>query len=244
MPLHPDFMIRAAICDVYGTLLEVGPPPPDAETGWARLWREQVGTSDPPRLAELDAAVRPLVAVHHAAGRARGLLQPEIDWPALAAQAFPALDRLSPHQRPSFFFEHARLTRSTRLATGAADCLRALQRAGITIGIASNAQACTRLELAASLAAAGLDASVFAPDVCFFSYEHGVAKPDPLVFQTLAHRLARHGLSPAETLMVGDRADTDIAPATAAGWAAWQLTPDPAPRAGPWPALQAWLGLD
>jgi FMN phosphatase YigB (HAD superfamily) len=236
-------MIRAVICDVYGTLLEVGPPPPDAEDRWVRLWRESVEASNPPRLDELDTAVRRLVPAHHAAGRARGLVQPEIDWPALAAQAFPALHRLPPARRASFFFEHARLTRSTRLAAGAADCLRSWQRAGLVLGIASNAQACTRLELAADLAAAGLDPSVFAEDACFFSYEHGVAKPDPRVFHTLSDRLARHGISPAETLMVGDRLDTDVEPAATAGWSAWQLTLGPGPRAGTWPALQAWLGL-
>jgi FMN phosphatase YigB (HAD superfamily) len=236
-------MIRAVICDVYGTLLEVGPPPPDAEARWTRLWQESVAAPDPPSLTELDTAVRRLVPVHHAAGRARGLVQPEIDWPALAAQAFPALGRLPPDQHASFFYTHAQLIRSTRLARGAADCLRSLKRAGLVLGIASNAQACTRLELATSLQSAGLNPAVFDEDACFFSYEHGVAKPDPRVFHSLADRLARRGISAAETLMVGDRADTDVAPATAAGWAAWQLAPNQRPHAGDWPALQAWLGL-
>ena len=116
-------MIRAVICDIYGTLLEVGPPPPDAEERWARLWQETVGTPDPPSLAQLDTAVGRLVPVHHAAGRARGLQQPEIDWPALAAEAFPALERVPAPQRPWFYHQHAGLCRTTRLAPEAADCL-------------------------------------------------------------------------------------------------------------------------
>jgi FMN phosphatase YigB (HAD superfamily) len=234
-------MIRAVICDIYGTLLKVGPPPPDAEDRWTHLWRETVGTPDPPRLSDLDAAVRQRVPAHHAAGRARGLIQPEIDWPALAAEAFPALLRVRPEQRPWFYHQHATLCRSTRLAPGAADCLLTWRHTGRLLGIASNAQECTRLELAASLAEAGLSVSLFAEHACFFSCEHGVAKPDPRVFETLSHRLANHGITPSETLMVGDRIDNDILPATAAGWAAWHLTTHPAPHAGNWSALQAWL---
>ncbi len=236
-------MIRAVICDIYGTLLEVGPPPPDAEERWARLWQETVGTPDPPSLDQLDTAVRRLVPVHHAAGRARGLLQPEIDWPALAAEAFPALKRVPASQRPWFYHQHAGLCRTTRLAPEAADCLRSLHHAGLVLGIASNAQACTRLELAASLTAAGLDPRLFTEHACFFSHEHGVAKPDPRVFHTLSARLAALGIAPAESLMVGDRPDNDIRPALAAGWAAWELRPHPGPRAGSWSALKAWLAL-
>jgi FMN phosphatase YigB (HAD superfamily) len=234
-------MIRAVICDIYGTLLEVGPPPPDAEARWSRLWRTHVGTSRAPTLHELEDAVRQRIPSHHAAGRARGLIQPEIDWPALAADAFPDLNQLPPTIRPEFFFQHARLRRSTRLAPGAADCLRALHQSGRLLGIASNAQACTRLELARSLADHGLDCSLFTEAASFFSYQHGVAKPDPRVFQSLAHHLLSLGIEPSETLMVGDRLDTDIAPATAAGWATWLLHPSPGPAAGDWPALLAWL---
>ena len=40
--------IRAVIFDIYRTLFDVGPPPPDSETRWAALWRETFG--GPPRL--------------------------------------------------------------------------------------------------------------------------------------------------------------------------------------------------
>lgn len=232
-------MIRAVLCDVYGTLLEVGPPPPDAEARWVRLWHDHLAAPDPPTLADLDHAVRRLIPLHHAQGRSHGLVQPEIDWPTLATHAYPVLDQLPPAQRPAFFFTHAQLCRSTRLADGAADFLRAAQAAGLVLGIASNAQACTRLELAASLAPAGLEPAIFTDTVCFFSYEHGVAKPDPRVFATLTARLRSLGIAPHETLLVGDRLDADITPGTAAGWHTWHLRHDPGPHAGNWPLLQA-----
>ena len=78
-------MIRALICDIYGTLLEVGPPPPRAEASWNFLWHSFVHVSPPPTLKEFSLAVEPLIAHHHALGRARGLVQPEVDWPALAS---------------------------------------------------------------------------------------------------------------------------------------------------------------
>jgi len=234
-------MIRAVICDIYGTLLEVGPPPPDAEARWTTLWRSAVTAPDPPpTLAGLDEGVRRRIPHHHARGRARGLIQPEVDWPALAVEAFPALHPLSAPERHRFFCEHARLRRTTRLAEGAAACLRAWHAAGMLLGIASNAQACTRQELAEALAAHALDPGLFDAEACFFSYAHGVAKPDPRVFQWLTDRLAARGLTPADTLMVGDRLDTDVAPATAAGWHAWHLGPGPGAHAGDWQALRRW----
>lgn len=232
-------MIRAVVCDIYGTLLEVGPPPPDAEARWARLWHEHLAGSTPPTLSALDEAVRQLIPFHHAQGRSQGLVQPEIDWPTLATHACPALHHLPPAQRPAFFFSHAQLCRTTRLADGAAAFLRAAHAAGIVLGIASNAQACTRLELAAGLAPAGLDPSHFNETASFYSYEHGVAKPDPRVFRTLTSRLRTLDIGPDETLMVGDRLDTDITPATAAGWRTWHLRPTPGPNAGDWPHLHA-----
>jgi FMN phosphatase YigB (HAD superfamily) len=234
-------MIRAVICDIYGTLLEVGPAPADAECRWKELWLARFGGPSAPTLREFDQAIRAHIPSRHAEGRARGLLQPEIVWPTLAASAFPVLHRLPAEEQESFFLQHARLCRTTRLAPGAADCLRDAQTACLLLGIASNAQACTRGELAHALAMESLDASLFHPAASFYSYEHGVAKPDPRVFRHLGTRLAALGMAPEEILMVGDRLDADIGPAHAAGWAAWHLRREPGPSAGPWLQLRQHL---
>ncbi|MFN0129990.1 MAG: HAD family hydrolase [Verrucomicrobiales bacterium] len=234
--------MRALICDIYGTLLDVGPPPPDAEALWRGLWGRHTDRPETPTLDAFHAAVDRHVAMAHVSGRQRGLVQPEVDWPELAIEAFPVLRRLSPHERSAFFFEHARLTRRTSLAAGAADCLRAALARGWVLGIASNAQACTRDELAAALTPHALSLDAFRPEACYHSFLHGRAKPDPHVFQSLTASLAALGVAPGKIVMVGDRLDNDIIPAAAAGWSTWHLRPEPGDAAGPWPALEAWMG--
>ena len=234
-------MIRAVICDIYGTLLDVGPPPPDAEERWLDLWNNHRLPHPAPSLSDLDTAVRARVPASHAAGRATGLVQPEIIWPDLAESAFPALRLIPPENRTAFYHHHATLVRSTRLAAGAAGCLQFMAANSFVIGIASNAQASTRLELTGALTEAGLEFSLFHPDTQFWSYLEGAAKPDPIVFSRLSTRLRHLGISPAETLMVGDRIDTDVAPAHEAGWSAWHLQPASGPFAGEWTALHEWL---
>ena len=51
-------------------------------------------------------------------------------------------------------------------------------------------------------------------DVVAASAEAGVAKPDPAIFRMA---LERAGCAPAQTVMVGDRIDNDVAPARALG---------------------------
>src|SRR2546426_228704 len=107
----------------------------------------------------------------------------------------------------------------------AADGLRALGGRGVLLGIASNAQPYTLRELDAAFASAGLSRNkLFAPSLCFFSFEHGFSKPDPHVFRLLTARLRLCGISPNETLMIGNRLDNDIGPAKAQGWQTWHFT--------------------
>ncbi len=58
MTIHagPDFPVKAVICTIYGTLLECGPAPADAEAAWTKLWRGKL--QRPPRtaLAEFNRA--------------------------------------------------------------------------------------------------------------------------------------------------------------------------------------------
>lgn len=116
---------------------------------------------------------------------------------------------------------------------GAGAFLRGCARHCLALGLASNAQACTRRELRDALGADGLSDDHFSPDLTFLSYERGFSKPSPAVFGWLSERLARHGIAPAETLMVGDRVDNDIAPAVAVGWKTWHFCPSaPADESG------------
>jgi putative hydrolase of the HAD superfamily len=149
------------------------------------------------------------------------------------------LATLDARSRADLLVDHARLTRTVRLAPGAAAVLEELRRSELPVGIASNAQAYTHVELADALAPVGLGLDLFDPGLTFWSFEHGFSKPDPHVFRILTARLAGRGIRPPETLMVGDRQDNDIDPARRAGWDAWHVDPaDPGPC---WDRLQAHL---
>jgi len=230
--------VRAVIFDVYGTLLQVGPPPPDADARWQRLWRDLLGAE--PRLSRLQfsAASSQVIARHHQAAQARGIPWPEVHWPSIVAEVMPELAQLSRHDQEQFLFRQIQTGHSTRMAAETAATLRWLKDRASLLGIASNAQAYTLRELEQALATHALGMDLFESQLCFWSFEHGFSKPDPHVFQILAARLAALGISPREILMVGDRLDNDIEPAKVHGWRTWQLGPA---GDGDWAGLRSTL---
>jgi FMN phosphatase YigB (HAD superfamily) len=217
--------IRAVIFDVYTTILEIGPPPPDADALWQRLFGEMLGIIPPLTRTQFSAATAQVIARRHADARSRGIQWPEIQWPSVVLEVIPNLACLPARKLDDFLLNQMQIGRTLRLADGATECLRWLNKTHHLLGIASNSQAYTLRELDAALSGAGLKLSMFDPDLRFWSFEHGFSKPDPHVFRMLTARLEARGISPAETLMVGDRLDNDIEPARAFGWQAWQLTP-------------------
>jgi len=234
--------IQAVIFDVYTTLLEVGPPPSDAEARWQGLFEEHLQTEPPMSRSGFAIACSQVIAVRHAWARSRGIAWPEIHWPSVMIEVVPALGGLREAARDEFVYEHIQLGRTLRLPAEAAATLSWLGRRGVPIGIASNSQAYTLRELEEGLAGHGLNLEVFFTDLCFWSFRHGFSKPDPHVFQFLTHRLAARGISPETVLMVGDRLDNDIRPARAFGWQTWQIAPaDGGPRCGPWTSLLQFL---
>ena len=234
---------RAILFDVYATLLRVGPPPPDADVQWSRLFLDFFGTT--PRLGRLEFSVacNQVVARQHSIARARGIPFPEVLWPSVVAEVLPEFGRLPTAQRGEFIFRQMQVGRTLFLQNGAKEALTFLREQRCVVGIASNSQAYTLRELSDHLAPAGLSLDLFDPEVCFWSFAHGFSKPDPHVFQMLTARLGARRITPGETLMVGDRLDNDIEPARAHGWQTWQLTPAAAgkPGQGSFYEMLAWL---
>jgi len=230
--------IRAVIFDIYTTILEVGPPPANADALWQNLFQELLGP--PPAVGRTEFFIRTsrVVARLHAEARSRGIPWPEIQWPSVVREVIPGLACLPPDKLDDFLLRQMQIGRTLRLADGAAECLRQLNDNGILLGIASNSQAYTLRELNAALQAVGLNLSLFDRDLRFWSFEHGFSKPDPHVFRILTARLEARGISPSETLMVGDRLDNDIEPAKVHGWQTWQLQPA---AKGDWTGLRDWL---
>jgi FMN phosphatase YigB (HAD superfamily) len=232
--------IRAVIFDVYGTLLQVGPPPPDGETRWQRLCGDLLHAE--PRLTRLgfSIACNKVIARTHETSRALGIPWPEVYWPSVVTDVLPEVGRLPRHDQEEFVVRQIQTGHTTHMTEATAATLREFKERQCSLGIASNAQAYTLRELEEGLAAHGLSMGLLERDLCFWSFEHGFSKPDPHVLQVLAARLAARGIRPSETLMVGDRLDNDIAPAQAYGWQTWQLTPLPTEddgSAGDWNQL-------
>ncbi len=236
---------KVILFDVYQTLLAVGPPPADAGLRWCGLWTETLGFAPRGSLEDVAAATVKVIEIDHAGAKTRGIPFPEVFWPSIMRRALPELNRLTDDQLDTFLFRHAQLVRSIKLMPGAAEVLRPLSVQAIPLGLISNAQPYTLRELDSALADAGLARALFRPDLVFWSYLHGYAKPDPHVFRALSSCLLAEGVPPEAILMVGDREDNDIDPARAQGWRTWRLTPVPVSEsadAGDWLQLAAHLG--
>jgi putative hydrolase of the HAD superfamily len=231
----PLMNIRAVIFDIYGTLLEVGPPPPDADTRWQRLFHDLLHTEPSHSRLEFAIATGKVIARHHEAARARSISWPEVHWPSVVTEVVPELSQLSRQAQEEFLFHQVQTGQTTRMIAKTAATLRWLKERQCLLGIASNAQAYTLRELGEALTAHALGMDLFEPQLCFWSFEHGFSKPDPHVFQILTARLTALGISPRQTLMVGDRLDKDIEPAKVHGWQAWRLGPQ---ADGDWAGLR------
>jgi len=219
-----DMRLRAIIFDVYGTLIEVGLAPADADLRWKTLWDQMLGTKPPLSRLDLSVTCSHIISRQHQMARSRGIAWPEINWCSVLAEALPEFNHLPEDKQHEFIRRHIETGHTTRLVTTAIPLLKRLRQQGCLLGVASNAQEYTVRELGDRLAGQGLAMSCFESDLCFWSFEHGFSKPDPHVFQFLSARLELHGISAPETMMVGDRFDNDIEPAQKFGWRTWQVT--------------------
>jgi FMN phosphatase YigB (HAD superfamily) len=229
--------IRAVIFDVYNTLLEVGPAPPDADKQWLGLWRETFTPEPRLKLGDFKAACERVIARDHAAAQAAGVAFPEVYWPDVVGEVLPEFLRLQPDARRAFMRGHARLIHTVQLFRDAVNVLRRLHERGVLMGLASNSQPYTLPELEAEFAPKGLSAALFHPSLRYLSFENGFSKPDPHVFRWVAARLRTFGVQAGETLVVGDRLENDVVPARAQGFQTWHFGPAGTPEGGDWKQL-------
>lgn len=227
--------IRAVIFDIYGTLLSApaGGVKPDAHAD--PLLREilrQNGFNPPASpCTELHAAV----LRHHAVA---GVAFPEVDLRTLWREI------LKPDENTDMTALVTALEHAWHPASpipGAEQAVRRLSRSGLSLGLLSNAQ-CNTLHALEDIA------DLFAPELTILSYQHGIAKPSPELFDMLTERLAGRGITPAETLFIGNDPQHDIAPAAAHGFMTALFTGHPdSLRAGectPDFQLRHWSELD
>jgi putative hydrolase of the HAD superfamily len=234
--------IRAVIFDVYGTLLQAGLPPADAAERWHSLFQKTFHAVPTMSLLDFSIASSRAIRLRHSSAQARVIPFPEILWPSVIAEVLPGFSKLDETAQAEFAFEQIQLGHTTSLMAGAGSTLRWLAEKQKLLGIASNAQAYSLRELEMNLTGGGLNLGLFDAGLCYWSYQHGFSKPDAHVFQILRARLEARNISPAETLMVGDRFDNDIEPAQVHGFQTWHLNAaNNGPATGDWKKLSEFL---
>lgn len=202
----PPKRFRAVIFDIYGTLLSAaaGGVKPDLfiDPVLREIIRQAGHTPPASPSGDLHAAV----LSHHAA--AAGTPFPEVDLRVLWREILHLDDD---HDITSLVLELEQAWHPATPMPGTASFIQRLSRTGISLGLLSNAQCDT-------LAALGPVADFFAPELTLLSYQLGIAKPSPEIYQTMVDRLGGRGIAPDETLLVGNDPLHDIVPAAAAGF--------------------------
>jgi putative hydrolase of the HAD superfamily len=102
------------------------------------------------------------------------------------------------------------------------DTLTTLRKSNIFLGLLSNAQFYTPMDLTLFVREQSRGAcddynELFNPDLTFFSYEYGVAKPNQLLFRKLYDALYEYHILPEQTIFAGNDLVLDIEPAAKAG---------------------------
>ncbi len=89
------------------------------------------------------------------------------------------------------------------------ECLAGLQGRGMKLGIVSNAQFYSA-ELFPALLGEPAERLGFSPDLQYYSYKYGCAKPGTTLFEMAAEALAGRGIAPGEALYVGNDLLNDV----------------------------------
>lgn len=238
--LRPLPGLKAALFDIYGTLLISGTGDIGAAAGLPRddAFRSALGEVGL-ELAEAageEAARSPsgvdilvdTIEQFHEQLRRSGIEYPEVEirqvWRRVVQRLVDA-GRLPPRaaradcERLAVAYE-ARVNPCWPMPR-AGQCLARLRRLGLRLGIISNAQFYT-LELLPLALGRSLDDLGFEPDLQYYSFRCGHAKPSRTLFDRAVERLAGRGIEPGETLYVGNDMLNDILPAHEVGFCtAW-----------------------
>ena len=205
---------RALIFDVYGTLLGApagGVKPDPAADPLLRQIIARFGHKPPDSPS---AALHAAVVRHHLSANTS---LPEVDLRILWREVL----ELPPDEDVTgLVIETEAAWHPAKLMPGVAEMMEELSATGIPLGLLSNAQ-CNTLPTLGALT------KLLAPDLTILSFEHGVAKPSPALFELLAERLYKRGITKAETLYIGNDPLHDIEPAAALGFTTALFTGHP-----------------
>ncbi|MDD4736477.1 MAG: HAD family hydrolase [Kiritimatiellae bacterium] len=218
--------VRAVLFDVYGTLVssasgDIGAARLEAFADAAREALEALGLSiRPSRAAAIADRLIELIRREHTRMNAQGFPWPEVDireiWAGALDDPAGSPISLTPPDIERLATEFECRTNPVWPMEGAREILALLRRAGVALGIVSNAQFYTPLTLEAlfdcRLADLGFD-----QELCSWSYRQRVAKPDITLFSAPLIVLAERGIAPEQILYIGNDMLNDITPAHQSG---------------------------
>jgi putative hydrolase of the HAD superfamily len=184
----------------------------------------KMNPQDPPAKT-LNDFYNGLIALNHQKSAVKGIEYPEVRveevWTVIAMMLKRNGHDVGAHVKclaaAYNFFSMGR-----ELYPGVAGALKKLKSNNITLGILSDAQFYTPIDLSLYFRdQSGGDIcdynELFDVDLTFFSYEYGFVKPAEILFRRLLDALQRYHITPAQTVFVGNDFSADLAPAAAAG---------------------------
>ncbi len=232
--LTPVTGIKAVIFDIYGTLFQSG-------VGDISLAEKQSGGDRNHKLYQclLEEGLKPESDYEHWVSDLHNAITAESKQWKLKGKDYPEIDirdiwkhclcdwnkagRVSLPDGHSFAVECL----SMRYEAAVNPCwpmphlretLNGLRSKGLMLGIISNAQFFTPCLFDALLELSPDDLG-FAPEGRFYSYRYHVAKPSTALYEQCANWLSKeHGITPGQTLYIGNDQRNDIMPAAQVGF--------------------------
>ena len=218
--------LRAVLFDVYGTLLISASGDISLASGASRETAiAEALTAVGVHSTDINlSAVEILHEVIHKQHISSKAEYPEVDIREVWQETLDEFSRLRWIASPNVSADFNRLATEYEMRVNPVwpmpdmqDCLASIQQADLLLGIISNAQFFTP-ELFPALVGSNLEALGFQQDLCFWSYDHRLAKPGKRLYEKAAEKLQQHNIDPGEVLYIGNDMRNDIAPAAQVGF--------------------------
>ena len=210
--------VKGILFDVYGTLLISKSGGKDSQAVSTNRKRVLAGVLRRYGIAgtpeNLMDSLRRAVENDHDSLRQEGIDHPEVDivriWQRVLCTDDAAWVK-------TFALEYEMVVNPVYPMPGLEDLLSACRGQDLLLGIISNAQFYTP-RLLERLLGASLDMCGFDPQLTFFSYRFGSAKPSCFMFELAAEIFSHRGIPTASVLYVGNDMCNDILPAKTVGF--------------------------
>ncbi len=213
-----ELPVACLLCDIYGTLFvrgcgDVGIDRQDDKSmDQIAALLQRYGIDERPK--QLMKRLHDAIGKKHDTARQGGADFPEVVIENLWEQLLPGKGDLEIRR---FAIEYEMVVNPVWPMPRMRQLLSFCRRNKIILGIVSNAQFFTPY-LFDWFVGHPADQLGFMPELVFYSFRHGVAKPSPALFNMAVQRLREMGISPARTAYLGNDLTKDILPARREGF--------------------------